>query len=182
MKLSLPQLVALAAKHGFPDPELAAAIAMAESGDKRTLLADTDAVNDTRTRANLPPGWMREYSVGLWQINKIISKPFSVCPSCDDPNCCQPSGFASWDLTDPDVNAQAAFLVTKRGTDWAGPYYTTFVKLQSYKPFYHPSGGGGFSNVTPPSVRPSGDPVVVLGVAILAAAASYAATQRRRFA
>lgn len=53
------QLRELAAKVGFPDPNIMAAIALAESA------GDQDAVN------NCPP---REYSVGLWQINILGSK------------------------------------------------------------------------------------------------------------
>lgn len=178
MKLSLAQLVALAAKHGFPDPELAAAIAMAESGDKRTLLADTNATNDTRNRTELPSGWMPEYSVGLWQINKIISKP--NCP-CQNPGCCQPSKYANWDLTDPDVNAQAAYEISQHGTNWTGPWYSTVVKYQSYKPFYHPAYGNEW--VTPPIARPSNNALTAVLVAVaLASAAGYVASERRRFA
>jgi hypothetical protein len=52
-KLTKADLVSLAKAAGFPDPNLAAAIAMAESG------GDPRAVNSTAA----------EYSVGLWQIN-----------------------------------------------------------------------------------------------------------------
>jgi len=47
------RVIELARATGFPDPNLAAAIAYAESGGVPNALADTG----------------REYSVGLWQIN-----------------------------------------------------------------------------------------------------------------
>lgn len=53
--LTLGQLRTLAELTGFPDPKLAAAIAMAESGGNPDALAVTD----------------REHSVGLWQINLL---------------------------------------------------------------------------------------------------------------
>lgn len=68
-----PQLMALAAKHGFPDPNIIAAIALAESS------GDPQAVN------NCPP---REYSVGLWQINILGSKTLTREQMFDpDENC-----------------------------------------------------------------------------------------------
>lgn len=54
-------ILALATMVGFPDPKLAAAVAMGES------LGYTGAVNHTS----------REYSVGLWQIN-TMSHPYTV--------------------------------------------------------------------------------------------------------
>lgn len=53
------QLMDLAARVGFPDPNIAAAIALAESA------GDPQAIN------NCIP---REYSVGLWQINLLGRK------------------------------------------------------------------------------------------------------------
>jgi len=52
-KLTKTQIVALASRTGFPDPNLAAAVAMAESGGNSQALAST----------------AKEYSVGLWQVN-----------------------------------------------------------------------------------------------------------------
>lgn len=52
-QLSHPVLLDLATRAGFPDPEMAVAIALAESGGFPSEIANTS----------------REYSVGLWQIN-----------------------------------------------------------------------------------------------------------------
>jgi len=81
----LAELRGIAERAGFPDPDLAAAVAMAESGGK------SDAVNSTP----------RELSVGLWQIN-LKAHP-------------------KYDLKILKIarrNAQAAFEISKGGTDW----------------------------------------------------------------
>lgn len=83
-KIMLPvELVALARKTGFPDPEVAAAIAMAESG------GNPEAVGDSGK------------SIGLWQIH-LPSHP----------------EFGFQDLKNPEVNARAAFAISRNGTDW----------------------------------------------------------------
>lgn len=76
-------LMSLAARHGFPDPRLAAAIALAESGGV------PGALGDDRT------------SVGLWQIH---------LPSWPQ--------FDHEHMLNPEDNANAAFRISKRGTDW----------------------------------------------------------------
>lgn len=76
-------LIQLAARHGFPDPQLAAAIALAESGGV------PGALGDGRT------------SVGLWQIH---------LPSWPQ--------FDHEHMLNPEDNANAAFRISKRGTDW----------------------------------------------------------------
>ncbi len=172
MKLTLPQLTVLAQKHGFPDPALAAAIAMAESG------GDPNALHYSLNQRILPQGTMAENSVGLWQINKVKSEAcvWNESMSMWD---CPATKYASWNLTDPDVNAQAAYEITQRGTNWRGPYYSTVVKYRSYLPYYHPA--SDFPGITPPTERDRSAPVVLAAVA-LAAFAGYAASERRRFA
>jgi hypothetical protein len=174
MKLTLPQLVALAARHGFPDPELAAAIAMAESGGETTI-----PHNSLRQRF-LPQGTLPEKSIGLWQINTVNSQACTWNESTAMWDC-TPTKYASWDLTDPDVNAQAAYEVTQGGTNWRGPYYSTVVRYQSYLQYYHPT-LSDFSGVRPPVSPPSGA-TAVFGVALLAVIAAVAADEARaRFA
>lgn len=63
------QLMDLAQRAGFPDPNIAAAIALAESA------GDPEAIN------NCPP---REYSVGLWQIN-LLAQPHLTKEEMFDP-------------------------------------------------------------------------------------------------
>jgi hypothetical protein len=59
---TLAQLQALSASVGFPDPALAAAVAMAESGGK-------------------PDAYNTEGSYGLWQIDIVYHKQFAANPS-----------------------------------------------------------------------------------------------------
>jgi Lysozyme like domain len=86
-RLSLDELRALAQQTGFPDPGLAAAVAMAESGGYVGIVGDLD----------------KGKSVGLWQIN------LPAHPSYD------PAKLAS----SPAYNAQAAYEISKHGTDWS---------------------------------------------------------------
>jgi hypothetical protein len=90
-------LMQLAARHGFPDPRLAAAIALAESGGV------PGALGDGRT------------SVGLWQIH---------LPSWPQ--------FDHEHMLNPEDNANAAFRISKRGTDWS-PWST--YRTGRYKAF-----------------------------------------------
>lgn len=84
-RLTLAELRALALQVGFPDPALAAAIAMAESG------GDPFARNLTA----------REQSYGLWQVN-VLAHP----------------EYHPLELGDPLTNAQAAYAISQRGTNW----------------------------------------------------------------
>jgi len=105
-RLTLAQLRTLAIAAGFPDPDVAAAVAMAESGDGRT--ADPYAVRDTRNRTDLPPNTQPEWSIGLWQINVLAH------PSADPTR-----------LNDPAYNATQAMIVSNNGTDWS--HWTTYT-------------------------------------------------------
>lgn len=89
MPLTFSELRDLAVKHGFPDPDTAAAVAMAESSGDPHAEGDRDpAIGPSR---------------GLWQIN-INRKAHPE--------------YATANLFDPDVNAQAAFAVSSGGTNW----------------------------------------------------------------
>jgi len=150
MKLSVRQLIALAQRHGFPDPKLAAAVAMAESG------GDTAALNDTSAQAVFPPGVGPERSVGLWQVNVLAHPQYQVT-----------------DLVDPDANAAAAFEISRGGSVWTP--WSTYVS-GAYRPYYHAA-----ETVVAPIHR-AGPVATVAVVTLLAAAAGYAALERRRFA
>jgi hypothetical protein len=85
----------LATATGFPDPVLAAAIAMAESRGNATKLT----VSKGGTGA---PGYRgAERSVGLWQINMLAHPQYSE----------------AW-LKVPANNAKAALAVSHGGKDW----------------------------------------------------------------
>jgi hypothetical protein len=99
-RLTRAELEALARDVGFPDPVFAAGIAMRESG------GDPNAINDTRGRTDLPPGTTNEHSIGLWQINLLAHPKFSP-----------------GDMLEPRRNAEAAFEISQRGTNW-GPWST----------------------------------------------------------
>ena len=82
------QLKQLAASVGFPNPNLMAAIAMAESGGKPGI--------DTKKSGTDPFG-RNEYSIGLWQINYKVHKPML-----------DSMGISESQLRDPKVNARVA--------------------------------------------------------------------------
>jgi len=90
--MTLDQLRQLAANAGFPDPNVAAAIAMAESGGNP---------NATNIVTNPLPGNGPERSFGLWQINTLAH-----------PN------YNESQLLDPAYNASAAFSVSSGGTNF----------------------------------------------------------------
>jgi hypothetical protein len=88
-RLTKAQLVDLALDAGFPDPNLAAAVAMAESG------GDPGAIG-------LGP---KERSIGLWQINTLVHKPPLVSDEAG--------------LKVPKINAHAAYAIyVKAGRSW----------------------------------------------------------------
>ena len=166
MKLSLPQLVDLARRHGFPDPELAAAVAMAESGGDSCSQGDP---NIGYHPCGGPNG--QSQSFGLWQVN-IPSNP----------------QYDAASLLDPDANANAAYVISSSGTNWR-PWSTAWEDANRrvgylgarapFRPYYlHPV--IDFPSVTPPTEPPSGAPLVLIA-AFLAAGAGYVASERRRF-
>lgn len=93
-KLTQGQIAMYAAAAGAPDPQLAAAVAMAES-------------SGVTTRHNpVPP----DDSYGLWQINMIGS---------EGPERRRALGITSnSQLYDPATNARAMMLVSNGGTNW----------------------------------------------------------------
>jgi Lysozyme like domain len=106
--LTLAELNALALNVGFPNPALAAAVAMAESSGY------PHAQGDPRGPfLSVPNG--TSHSFGLWQVN-IPAHP----------------EFSAQDLLDPTYCARAALLISKGGTDWQP--WTTF-RDGSYKQY-----------------------------------------------
>lgn len=152
MTLSLAQVRAVAAAAGFPNPDLMAAVAMAESG------GDPRVVRDTRGQS-LPPGQYPEYSVGLWQINLLASPQYTAAQ-----------------MMDPATNARAAYALSNGGTNLVGPWYTTMTSGR-YRAWYPPPAN---TVVAPPRRRSDdGTVVAVLGALALAGAAGYAAIRQR---
>lgn len=101
--LSLAQLRELAVRHNFPDPDTAAAVAMAESrGDPaaRLVVTPAQAANYNATHPN-GPRHGQERSFGLWQINTLAH------PQYDEVK-----------LLDPDYCADAAFAISSGGENW----------------------------------------------------------------
>lgn len=111
--MNISQIRALAVSIGFPDPDLAAAVAMAESkGDPNAANVVTDPL----------PGNGPERSFGLWQINTLAH------PAYDETS-----------LLTPSYNAMAAFQISAGGRDWK-PWSTykdgTYLKYYSKKQLF----------------------------------------------
>lgn len=88
-KLTISQLRELARNAGFPEPNVAAAVAYAESGGNPRAIGDGG------------------HSFGLWQIH-LPAHP----------------QYKGTNLLDPLMNARAAILISKSGTDFKP--WTTF--------------------------------------------------------
>jgi len=125
-RLTRAELEALARDVGFPDPVFAATIALRESG------GDPSAINDTRGRTDLPAGTTQEHSIGLWQINLLAHPKFNA-----------------GELLDARRNAEAAFEISNRGTNW-GARSTSGVK--------HSRGSHGSSETPRPPTDEELDP------------------------
>lgn len=122
--LSLSDLEALAASVGFPNPALAAAVAMAESrGDAGAQCIDC---------FHRPDGTaVHERSFGLWQINT------DAHPQYDEAK-----------LLDPVYNARAALQVSSGGTNWKP--WSTYTS-GAYLAYYHPPASSPTSPPAPSS-------------------------------
>lgn len=152
MMYSLSDLRALASSVGFPDPALAAAVSMAESGGNTCAQGDPSTGDH---RCDGPNG--TSTSFGLWQVHTPANPQY-------DP--------AS--LLDPMYNARAALEISRGGKLWTP--WTTY-KTGAYRQWYQP---GGYETVVPPERSTRGSPVLT-AVAVLgmAAAAGYAIHEAR---
>jgi len=153
---SLKDLQALAATTGFPDPELAAAVAMAESGGNPCAQGDPNIGVHPCDRLN-----GKSTSFGLWQINTTHNPQYDAKS-----------------LLDPQYNARAALAISKQGATWRP--WSTF-KNEAYLKWYPntvypPHGGPPIvpEPVTPPQGK-DGSVWIPLGVGALVAAAGYGA-------
>jgi hypothetical protein len=115
--VNLSQLQALASSVGFPDANLAAAVAMAESkGNPSATAIVTDPA----------PGDGPERSFGLWQINTLAHPSYNESL-----------------LLDPTYNAQAAFAISSGGQNWKP--WSTFTKGYYRQYYAGPSTGLSFA-------------------------------------
>lgn len=108
MSLSFADLVALATSVGMAQPEVAAAVAIAESSRDGHLADPSATAIVTQEQADAynaaHPGGTRHYperSFGLWQINTLAH------PQYDETQ-----------LLDPAYNARAALAVSSGGKNW----------------------------------------------------------------
>lgn len=147
--MTLDELRALAASVGFPDPDLAAAVAMAESRGNpsaQNIVSPQQATAWNEQHPDQSPHGP-ERSFGLWQINTLAH------PNYDEQQ-----------LLNPTYNAQAALAISSNGTNW-GPW-STYTKGY-YKQYY--SGPSGRSIEFTPKVTAA----IALGIVGTAAAAAY---------
>lgn len=115
--MNLAQLQALAQGVGFPDPALAAAVAMAESGGNPCAQGDP---NIGVHSCSGPNGTSEAF--GLWQVNVLYNTQY-------DPTS----------LLDPTYNAKAALAISSNGTNW-NPWTT--YRTGAYRPWYSVSASG----------------------------------------
>jgi Lysozyme like domain len=156
--VNLAQLQQLAADNGFPDPALAAAVAMAESGGN-------------------PNAYNTEGSYGLWQIDVVYHPQYQSDPSVlfDPTTNAQAafqisSGGTNW-------NPWTTFRCPCTGCGTSGPA----CYLQWYTPTPVPTSGpqpAVASTLTPANVILVSAGLVGIG---LATWAGYREVQRRRF-
>jgi len=153
---SLKDLQALATSIGFPDPALAAAVAMAESGGNPCAQGDPIGA----FLCDRPNGTSESF--GLWQINVPNNPQY-------DPKS----------LLDPQYNARAALAISRNGATWR-PWSTfkngSYLKWYS-QTVYPPFGGPPIlpQPVTPPEPSKKGGGGVAVAVIALVAAAGYGA-------
>ena len=145
---SLENLQALAAETGFPDPKLAAAVAMAESGGNTCAQGDPNIGKHPCDRLN-----GESTSFGLWQINITYNPQYDALS-----------------LLDPQYNARVALEVSRGGATWQP--WSTF-KNGMYLKWY-----SGVAYLPQPVTPPTGKGRVgvvaaAIGVLSLVAAAGY---------
>ena len=153
MNYSLQQLQALAASVGFPDPNLAAAVAMAESGGNACAQGDPN-IGAGGYQCGGPNG--TSTSFGLWQVNTTFNPQYDAASLLGGP-----------------YNARAAYAISNGGANW-NPWTTyrtgAFKRWYTPPPVTVPASGGG-----------SGAAVLVaIAVAATLGGAGYAAYRELR--
>jgi hypothetical protein len=170
MILTFQQLRDLAASVGFPDPTMAAAVSMGESGghsDAANFVTPSQAAARSAADPSHPVG--PEWSLGLWQINNCAKWQGDACVS---------TLYDQTLLFDPTSNAQVAYSIwQKRGWSPWGAYtsgsYRKFLPAGYVPPASQPV-------VRPPQRRDDAMVIAIVAGLSLAAAAGYAAFRERR--
>jgi hypothetical protein len=118
--MNLAQLRALAVSTGFPNPDLAAAVAMAESrgNPSATAIVTQEQATAWNTANPTEPAHGPERSFGLWQINTLAHPTYSESS-----------------LLDPTYNALAAYTISNGGTNWRP--WSTYTS-GAYRKWYRP--------------------------------------------
>lgn len=116
--LTKAELVALATKHKFPDPNLAAAVALAESGGTINNLGHNDG----------PPA---SDDLGLWQINDYYHPDWAGTQNIGS-GVRSKSGKRYRLTSEPDYNAEAAYAISNHGTSWTPWYAYTGGNYKQY--------------------------------------------------
>lgn len=148
MSLTLAQLQQLAASVGFPDPALAAAVAMAESGGNPCAQGDPN-IGSSGYLCTGPNGTSR--SMGLFQVDLDYNPQFDGAS-----------------LLNPTYNAQAAYEISSQGTNW-NPWTT--YRTGAYRHWYK-------SGLVPPAstvAQRISNAQAVLLAAVMIGGAAYAA-------
>jgi Lysozyme like domain len=106
-RLSNADIRDLLVRHGFANVDAWVAIVLRESGGDPAVTTDTRGMSDAELHAYWGPRFdgkklATEYSVGLFQVN-VLANP----------------GFDPSTLTDPDASAQAAYALSRGGTNFA---------------------------------------------------------------
>jgi hypothetical protein len=172
MILSPDQLRSLAASVGFPDPALAAAVAMGES------YGHSDAENLVPPSQAAARGQSPEWSLGIWQINNCAAWQGDECVSVR---------YDRTQLLDPTFNAQVAYsLYSLRGWGPWGAFtngsYRQYLPAGYAPPATAPPHAGPSPQplVRPPGRRPDSTGLAMVGALAVAAAAGYAALREWR--
>lgn len=104
-KLNKRELVALARKHNFPDPNLAAAVALAESGGEIGQISHNPS----------PPS----DDLGLWQINDRSHPDWAGTEGVGSNQPGRSGSKRRRLTTEPDYNARAAYAISNGGKSWS---------------------------------------------------------------
>jgi hypothetical protein len=178
MILSPAQLRDLAASVGFPDPSLAAAVAMAESyghTDASNIVTPSMAASRTAEDPSHPVG--PEWSLGVWQINSCARWQGDSCVSFR---------YDQTRLLDATYNAQVAYAISNGGANWRpwGGYtnggYRQYLPAGYVPPPAPATPQPPFAETVTPPAQNGSTALIAVSVLAMTAAAGFAVYQGRR--